>query len=443
MWFALAVAGFATRGERLGVTSFVRCLGLKAKGYDSLLRLFHSPAVNLEALSRAWLALLLKAAPSAVTDNGRICIVGDGIKRAKSGRKMPAVKRLHQSSESNTKPEFIMGHSLQALGLLCKVGRCAFCIPLIGRIHEGIVLCNAHKTTQIDRMMLMAISLLGSSLKAILILDAYYCSGKVVKSLFANGHHLVTRCRSATVAYLPLKPGKQPKGRGRPRMYGAKIRVVDHLLGLPPVPMKIGLYGEKSPVAVCRFADLLWRPSGRIVRFVLIDHPARGRILLMATDIGMAPERVAELYSYRFKIEVSFKQSIHTVGAYQYHFWMKTMDRIKRSGGDQRLHRKPKEYRNKVARKIHAYHCHVQTAMIAQGMLQLLSARSKDSVWDHFGSWLRTSRSEVLPSEYVCSTAMRNALPEYLAADPKDAALQIFLKKQIDPLRAEGARLLA
>jgi hypothetical protein len=28
---------------------------------------------------------------------------------------MPAVKLLHQQSESNTKPEFIMGHSLQAV----------------------------------------------------------------------------------------------------------------------------------------------------------------------------------------------------------------------------------------------------------------------------------------------------------------------------------------
>lgn len=81
--------------------------------------------------------------------------------------------------------------------------------------------------------------------------------------------------------------------------------------------------------------------------------------------------------------------------------------------------------------------------MIAEGMLQLLSAQSKDSVWRYFGSWLRTARSEVLPTEYVCSTAMRNALPEFLAASANDPALQLFIKKQIDPLRTEGARLLA
>ena len=42
----------------------------------------------------------------------------DGIKIPKCGRKMPAVKFLHQQSEANTKPEFITGHSLQAVSLL-------------------------------------------------------------------------------------------------------------------------------------------------------------------------------------------------------------------------------------------------------------------------------------------------------------------------------------
>ena len=31
---------------------------------------------------------------------------------------MPAVKMLHQQSASNSKPEYIMGHSFQAISLL-------------------------------------------------------------------------------------------------------------------------------------------------------------------------------------------------------------------------------------------------------------------------------------------------------------------------------------
>ena len=443
MWFALAVAGFATRSERMGVTSFVRSLSLKPKAYDSLLRFFHSPAVDLDALSKAWLALVLKVAPSVVTENGRICIVGDGIKCSKSGRRMPAVKRLHQSSDSNTKPEFIMGHSLQALGLLCKVGGYAFCVPIIARIHEGIVLCNADKRTQIDRMILMVMGLLGEAVKANVILDAYYCSGKSAKGLVAQGHHLIVRCKAKTVGYLPPEPEADPKRRGRPRKYGAKKRVIDYLLTMPAIPMQRCLYGESAPSALYRRAELLWRPTGKKALFVLIDHPKKGRILLMTTDLEMNPESVAELYSYRFKIEVSFKQSIYTLGAYQYHFWMKAMDKIKRNGGNQHLHRKSKSYREKVERKIGAYHRYIQTAMIAQGMLQLLSATEGDLVWTHFRSWLRTVRHGVLPTEYVCSVALRNSLPDFLAGSPKDAILQKFINQRIDPLTAQNERRAA
>ena len=49
---------------------------------------------------------------------GRLLVIGDGLKVAKEGRKMPAVKKLHQSSANNSKATSIFGHSLQALGLL-------------------------------------------------------------------------------------------------------------------------------------------------------------------------------------------------------------------------------------------------------------------------------------------------------------------------------------
>ena len=84
MWFALSVAGFATRSERMGVTSFVRSLSLKPKAYDSLLRFFHSPAIDLGALSKAWLGLVLKVAPTVVTVSG-ILLQMAAAKRQDSG----------------------------------------------------------------------------------------------------------------------------------------------------------------------------------------------------------------------------------------------------------------------------------------------------------------------------------------------------------------------
>ena len=64
----------------------------------------------------------------------------------KEGRKMPAVKCVHQESENNSKPEFIMGHSFQALGMLVKDSLGGlFCVPLVSRIHEGLVWSNRDK----------------------------------------------------------------------------------------------------------------------------------------------------------------------------------------------------------------------------------------------------------------------------------------------------------
>jgi hypothetical protein len=137
LWMALCLAGLTTRRELAGVTSIVRALGLVPACYDRLLDFFHSPALNLDRLTRLWSRLVFRAHPGIVRVNGRAVLVGDGLKVAKAGRKMPAVKKLHQPSESNTKPEYIFGHSCQAIAVLTRALSSVFALPLAARIHEG------------------------------------------------------------------------------------------------------------------------------------------------------------------------------------------------------------------------------------------------------------------------------------------------------------------
>lgn len=108
LWFAAAVAGLTLRSDLFGVTSVVRALGLRAVFYDRLLDFFHSPALHVDTLSRLWAKVILQIHPGIHRINGRLLLIGDGIKVGKSGKKMPAVKSLHQESDSNTKPSFIM-----------------------------------------------------------------------------------------------------------------------------------------------------------------------------------------------------------------------------------------------------------------------------------------------------------------------------------------------
>src|SRR6201993_4985917 len=145
MWFATIVAGLTVRVELLGVTSIARALNLPPNLYTKLLKNFHSSGLKLDRLSALWTQAVLRLFPSPLRVNGRLVLVGDGIKIPKRGRKMPAVKLLHQQSESNTKPDYIMGHSLQAVVGLVHAAQSVFSVPLAVRIHEGLVWSNRDK----------------------------------------------------------------------------------------------------------------------------------------------------------------------------------------------------------------------------------------------------------------------------------------------------------
>ena len=443
MWFAVALAAMCVRGDLLGVTSFVRALGLQDRCYDRLLDFFHSRALRLDALTRLWVRLVLATLkPWLYTVEGRIVLVADGIKVAKTGRKMPAVKKLHQESDNNSKPEFIFGHSCQAVGLIVRAGIGFLAIPLACRIHEGVVVSNRDHRSLLDKLILLVQSL-GIDLPCYMIADTYYAAGSIIRPLLKAGQHLVTAVRSNAVAYEPAPPADEPR-RGRPRIYGKKIKLKtlfkeEAAFTSGPSPV----YGEKKVTLRYRVIDLLWRPVGHQVRFVLVNHPTRGCKILLATDLSLSGLQIIELYGVRFKIEVSFKQAIYTIGTYTYHFWMSAMTPRPRRSGNQFLHRKPAAYRDQVRRKIAAYHAHIQLGIIAQGLLQILALRCTTMVWKRFGSWLRTIRPGVLPSEFVVAIALRHSLPVFLADSPDDHILVKFIRDRIDLSRHEGAFLVA
>jgi len=434
-WMRVVLLGLCVRADLAGVTSFVRALALRPDRYLRLLHVIHSEALRLDALTALWVRLCrARFAPLQVGD-ALVCLA-DGLKVPKEGRKMPAVKRLHQESANNSKPAFIDGHSFQAVSLLVRApdGGVA-AVPLSARIHEGVIdRALELRRTLLDRLVELFLEIARElAPRVILVADAYYASAKVIGPLLAQGHHLVTRVRSNAVAYrAPAVPKR--RSRGRPRRYGRKLRLVRRLArdrGFQTAPSPV--YGEQNvPIAYC-VEDLLWRPVGHLVRFVFVRHPRRGELILLCTDTALDPLTVIALYGYRFKIEVGFRQAIHGLGTYAYHFWLGRMRRRSRGSGNQDIRKESRRYKEAVHRKIAAYHRFVQLGCIAQGLLQLLAIEHRPTVWQRFRSWLRTMNPQQPPSESVVAQALRTTLPQFLADPGAPADLAKFLERNRSP----------
>ena len=426
-WLVIVLIGFTIKFDVLGVTSLARGAGLQSCYYTCMLNFFHSSGIDLIKLRALWVQLIFDRFSGIIKVNGRCLIVGDGIKIGKEGKKMPGVKWLHQESESNSKAEHIMGHSLQAIAILVN-GLCTiFAVPLMAEIHEGIRYTYKDSRTLLDKMFELLLCV-NSPENFYFIADKYYCSGRFMKQLLSSGMHLVTMMKKNAVAYYPLK--SNDKRRGRPKKYGKKVKLFDLFkTDLPfitaPMPGN-----NKLTIQYC-VISLFWKPAGQLVNFVFVIHPEKGNAIILSTDLTLQPLDAIFCYSIRFKIEVAFKQAVHQIGAFMYRFWLKIMKPRKRGSGNQELQFASKVVKQKVSKKINAYHIFIQLGFIAQGLMQYLSIHSTQLIWGNFGTWLRTIRKNTLPSEKVVALAMTRTYFEFLKDDSIFTIFKKFLRHRM------------
>jgi hypothetical protein len=262
------------------------------------------------------------------------------------------------------------------------------------------------------------------------VADKYYCSGRFMKQLIAKDIHLVTKMQRNAVAYYPAeKPSV--RSRGRPKKYGEKVKLFD-LFNTNLNFIQAPLPGNSKIIIEYCAMQLLWRPLGDYVQFVFVRHPEKGLSVSMSSDLTISPLDIILIYLLRFKIEVTFKQAVHQIGVFRYRFWLKMMPPIKRGGGDQFVQFSPCQLKERIVKKLNAYHTFIPLGLIAQGLVHYLSIHCHQAVWKNFGTWLRTIRENILPSEKVVSLALGRTYIEFLMDATIGVIFKKFLLKRID-----------
>lgn len=79
--------------------------------------------------------------------------------------------------------------------------------------------------------------------------------------------------------------------------------------------------------------------------------------------------------------------------------------------------------------------------IVCQGLLHYLAVMFPSQVWSSFGSWLRTIRPGIPPSELVVANALRQCMPEFLVNSAKTHFFAKFIAERQDPDTFEMFRL--
>lgn len=316
---------------------------------------------------------------------------------------------------------------------------------MCAELHEGVehlrrfqnksgpVINGKEKVSISTLMALMAVHLvkeLGS--KCIVVLDAYFAVGPVfliLKELTdSTGErlvHLVTRAKSNVVGY--EDPPPKTGGRGAPRKYGKKLKLMELFEERRSEFQEaaIEIYREKKLLSfLC--LDLIWKPIKEKVRFVLVID-GKETFILMCSDLTLSPQNIIKAYSYRFKIEVSFKILKHFMGVFFYHFWTSAWPRIgKRNQSD--LSSMDSQSERRIAQTVNAIEAFVNFGCIATGILQILSLYHHQTIWRCYSGWLRTVSSSI-PSEQIVRSVLQQEFFHNFRIFSNTTIYQIIMSK--------------
>ena len=442
-WFVTISIGFMLRSDKLGVTSVLRDLALSPACYPSLIHFFRASSWALDSIRLRWFCVVKNDFPLYNEGNFHV-LVGDGVKQSKEGRRMPGVKKLFQESENSAKPEYIHGHMFGGLGILAGTPGCWACVPLSIRLHDGLQAAHEWKGAPVS-LASHVLKMVGDAYCAaqvfgdcLLLLDRYFLTVPALRTLGALNRsgsvrlEIVTKAKKSCMAY--ERPAPRKPGRGRPPKKGAAIRLRELFVSHKDrfVETRVEVYGKQETIRYYS-VDLLWgQKLYQELRFVLVEMNGIQNILA-STSLELEPLSIIRLYSYRFRIECTFRELKQQIGAFCYHFWSKHMPKLsyyQKTGEAGPLeHVKDERSQKTILKAVRAIEMHMALSCIAMGILQGISVYSAEKLSSEQLRYQRTpSRGRV--SEAAIMAHLQKYFFLFMEKRPELRITQIIQEQQ-------------
>lgn len=307
-----------TFANRRTVTGMLLAAGVSGKQHHAAFHRFFANA----RWSRDQLGLVVFRLFERFCEEGVFVIIDDTLAH-KRGLKMFGTGMHHDPLLSSRKHVVVnWGHCWVVLGVMVRFPLWPdrpFCLPILFRLY-----LNKKRAAQ-DRRVYRSKPELALELLRILcrhrhnkrfhaLVDSAYGGHKVIAQLPTNCD-LTSRLRLDARLYdapAALKSGK----RGRPRKRGAQLPTPEQMLADRARRVEMQIYGRSQKARVCQAEARMFALPERPLCIVAVEAltGGRGREAFYSTCTSATAEEVLTWYSWRWSVEVAFREAKQHLG---------------------------------------------------------------------------------------------------------------------------------